>query len=209
MKKLFLICALICVGQLYCMEPSVAKTVSQGSTSYGGRDRKRRSGSALYSSEMLPEIKQQILNAALASSYNDYEAINAIKKFSILHGVQFDDPQVLIEFENLLSEKFPKASKVTIRERLNRQYYLLNATLAMRIYWNSPIELIVLAISQGADVNCYDHGFNNTPLMLAVLTARVEVVELLLNSGANPFFKQPYNGMTALDIVQNFLARGK
>jgi len=198
MKKMTLLFTILCAAQLYGM----AKEEAVG----------------IYTSA-LPEIKQQIISAALASSKNVDEAIGAIKKFSILHRVQsdklFNNFQDFIKVVNLLSENFPELTKSEIAEKVNpafaKEYDDLNEQLCMDIRYAGPIEDIIRQLNEGADVNFYLDlpalYIGDTPLTLAVKRARVDVVELLLNSGANPFFKQPYNELTALDIVQNFLAQ--
>jgi hypothetical protein len=192
MKKLFFLFALICAGQLYGMEKEGAV--------------------GIYTS-VLPEIKQQILNAALASSENVDEAIDAIKKFSVLRGVQFDklfnNFQDFIKVVNLVSEKFPELTKSAIAEKVNplfaKEYDALNMKLIRAVRNNESIEVITQLLNQGADINfCWRHRY--TPLTSAIVE-RVDIVELLLSSGANPFFVWPGYGLTALGVVNNGLAQ--
>lgn len=198
MKKIALLSvALICAGQLYGMEKEKGEAVG------------------IYTfSEMLPEIKQQILNAALASSENVDEAIDAIKKFSILHNVSFDkfftNLQDFIKVVNLLSQYFPELTKSEIAEKLNpsfaREYDALNKKLIKAVNDDKSIEVISQLLKQGADINFYLRNVG-TPLTQAVVHDRVDIVEFLLNSGANPFVEWPGYGLTALGVVNNGLAQ--
>ena len=206
MKKIALLCALVCAGQLYGMESYFAEA---------SKDRLGKEAVGIYtSSEMLPEIKQQIISAALASSDSVDEAIDAIKKFSVLHRVPFDilfnDLKTFTKVVNLLKEKFfSKLTLLAIAYKLNpaiaEKYDELNAQLLESIYNGNPIEDIIELLNQGADVNTYAHErfhemwVEGTPLRVAAEKSRVDVVKLLLNSGANPFVKLNYAGKTALD----------
>src|SRR5690242_15449786 len=82
--KIALLFTIACVGQLYGMEKP----------SYGS---------------LLPELKQEIINTALATSKNVDEAISMLKKLSALHGVEFDKLFNLKDFTKLvhvLADKF-------------------------------------------------------------------------------------------------------
>ena len=69
MKKLFLLSALICAGQMYGMEP-------------------------LY--HTLPkELQKEIFNTALATSTSVADAVNAIKAVGTLHGVKYSTQAAL------------------------------------------------------------------------------------------------------------------
>jgi len=85
MKKLILLSALICAGQMYGMEN-------------------------LY--EPLPsELKQVIISNALETSNTLNEAVKTIKKLSILHNVRYDNFKEMAALVNALRNKFPKKAK--------------------------------------------------------------------------------------------------
>jgi hypothetical protein len=175
MKKVALLCALICAGQLYGMEKEEAV--------------------GIYTSPlMLPEIKQQILNVALAASKNVDEAINVIKNFSVMHQVPFaNNFQNFIKFVNLLAKRFPELTKSVIAKKLNpslaKQYDELNMKLL-----NSACDSvgdIAYLLKQGAAVNYVEPKSGKTILHYAISCQNIDGVKLLVNSGVNLFYEIP------------------
>lgn len=267
MKKVFLLCALICAGQLYGMESEKLKYED----TYGS----------------LPsELKQYIINTALVLSKDLPDAINAIKAFSTLHGVDYKKLND-ITLVNALTDKFPEIVKDVIvfavkqpelyqkvltilkekpieaaievlkKERI-LQNNLKNFAILIHVIDNHMQSMLTLdeyfaltpkrqsiipgffgtplaneyedlgvsltvadqpikagdLIQKGADIN-----FNRatplfgitTPLMYAVMLRKVDMVEFLLNVGANPYIKAPhlrFSGLvdaTALDLTEFLL----
>lgn len=86
MKKLFLLGALVYVGQMFGMEAE---------NPYG---------------ELPKKLKQEIINKTLATSTNLTETINAIKNASILHNIRYDNATLI----RLLTKKFPEKVKEEI-----------------------------------------------------------------------------------------------
>ena len=194
MKKMtILLFTIVCAGQLYGMEKEKEEAVG------------------LYtSSEMLPEIKQQIISAALASSKNVDEAIDAIKKFSILHGVQFDkffnNLQTFSKVVSLLIEKYPQSTHSVIAKKLNPSLAKEYDALNKRLTTSGSVEVVAELLNQGADINYQSKG--DSPLSLAVLNVNADSVKFLLEHGANPFIEFESidkKGMTVLDSLNRYI----
>jgi len=79
MKKLFLLLTLLCVGQIYGMEPLYPKQQPKTLT------KQEKKELVEFYKSMLPELKQEILGQTLKSSISLDEAIDRIKTFSALH----------------------------------------------------------------------------------------------------------------------------
>ncbi len=97
MKKLILLFTITCAaGQIYGMEPEISMEPEN-----------------LY--KTLPkELKQEIINTALATTNTIPEAINAIKKLSILHNIRYDNLQNAPALVRALTKKFPDKSREEI-----------------------------------------------------------------------------------------------
>jgi hypothetical protein len=103
MKKIVLLCALVCAGSLIGMqkEPSVAKTVSQGSPAMAGKQGKGDLGAF----EQLPkEIRQIIAQTAIQASTSVDEAVKAIQNAGMIYGdVQLDKTAAIEILKKALS----------------------------------------------------------------------------------------------------------
>lgn len=171
MKKLILLLTMICAHQLYGMEPS-------------------------YES-LPPELKQEIINKALAASNTSSEAIQNLKKLSIMHGIEFDKLFNLKDFTKLahvLADTFEEGDMnviATLFDTPIAKKYLALATKLLMAIKAENLNTITQCIEDGADVNivAYDQMKNTiTPLQIAALfRSNPEVVQLLLNHGANPY----------------------
>ena len=60
--------------------------------------------------------------------------------------------------------------------------------------WNARPELAALLVRHGADTEAMDQ-YNDTPLLIAIHESRLEVVEALLDGGADPN-AEVYGGST-------------
>ena len=74
--------------------------------------------------------------------------------------------------------------------------------LAHAVYCD--IDIVRTLLKHGADVNTIDY-YNNTPLSNAIDGNNIEIIELLLGYGADPFYKK--NDKTILEIVREDVDR--
>ncbi len=197
MKKIILLFTIICAGQLYGMEEA-PKMGAFGD---------------------LPEDVHKVIVQALATSNNLEQTIEAIKVASVLRGVRYDNLKDFTKLVHILADKFntttakiAKEFKTPIAEKYvnlgnDLTFYMLMFDKDGNI--KDPDRFTQL-INQGADVNytgtegsIYILGKGDfpdiqTPLIAAVKSGNSDLVKLLLNSGANPYYKTPA-GTTALD----------
>lgn len=204
MKKIALLFTILCAGQLYGME---------------NPERGRHIGLE----DLSPEIQVMIIHA-LNTYDNLDDVINSIKASSLtnqqLNAVVNDMYGNLPGFKKLahtLANKF-NTSVVEIAQKFNtpasRQYINLIVQL-IRAIENRQIDMVTQLIKQGADINLLmidNMGYYITPLLYAALrpsglTAKdVAIVQLLINSGANPNIKT-HLGNTVLDEIKQSLER--
>lgn len=180
MKKLFLLGALVCAGQLYGMEPIKEEAKAQ------------KEALAIYTSpEMFPELQREIIKSALAASKDYEEAVQMIKKLSIMHGMQFDKLFNLKDFTKLahiLADQFDVSTTMVASEfntPIAKKYNELGHSL-LDYAGDSREEAhnkIIDFIKQGADVNFSAH---RTPLDLVIDSHDLKGVQLLLAAGAKP-----------------------
>lgn len=203
MKKIFLLGALVCVGQMYGMEPM------EPENSY----------------ELLPkELKQGIINNALATSKNVNQVINAIKAFGALHGMHYDTQtatdllvqtlpdnldeaideiknlqettledftqlvHLLADKFNMTTQKIAKKFTMPIAETyLNFGSWLLEHMKDRGAFIHTKV---INLIKKGADVNysgvnfsCNGAVYEGSPLGLAIANLNVAAIKTLLRFG--------------------------
>jgi len=200
MKKVALLCVLLCAGALNGMEPE-----------------KPELDPVIWKN--LPEdVKPLIIMALTESGDNIDVAIRNIVKASRINrklnqmiNEKYGNLAGFTQLVGILAEKFPEKTRAEVADKFNapivKEYVRLGFELLLKVGYGS-IEQMVECIKQGSDVNFYsDHDFFGkrvTPLILAIKGIKVDAVRLLLDSGANPYFKHPVTG-TALDLVQKLI----
>lgn len=200
MKKIALLFTLLCVVALNSMEPE-----------------KPELDPVIWKN--LPEdVKPLIIMALTESGDNiDLAICNIIKaahinrKLNEMINEKYGNLVGFTELVGILGKKFPHITREEIAKKFDipiaKQYADLGFELLVKVGYGS-IGQIVESIKQGADVNFHsDHGFFGkriTPLILAIKGIKVDAVRLLLDFGANPYFKHPVTG-TALDLVQRLI----
>lgn len=197
MKKLCLLGVLVCAVVLNGMEQSYYKTLPK-------------------------ELQQEILSTALISSKNLTEAINALKNASMLHGVQFDklfdNLEDFTKIAHRLADQFNVSTwevsfafkKTPIAERYmdliekavpgsaryNNEYGLLVSSGITRSDYLNKL------IKEGVDVNATYVLYRDSLLTLSTKSIdNVDLIKLLLRSGANPYYKNSA-GKTTLDAIK-------
>ncbi len=134
MKKLILLFTIVCAGQLYGMEAE-QKMGALGT---------------------LPQdIRNEIVNTALATSNNPDEAISMIQKLSTFYNVPYDNLNDFKRLVHLLADKFGM-STLEIASKFDtktaKEYSMLGNLLMQNIIFSKSDEITEL-ISKGADVN--------------------------------------------------------
>lgn len=173
--------------------------------------------------KMLPNDVKVLILMALAQSGDELEeSVHNIKKVSLVNrdlNKMLNDLKEFTKIVHIIADKFDNLTSHEVADEFDtsiaKQYIEINESLVLAILSGSPSpEKVIKLLNQGADVNfCTGflgigyggYGALNTPLTFAVRAFSPELVKLLLDAGANPFFKLPNNGMTALDLIQNTL----
>ncbi len=187
MKKIALLFTIVCVGQLYGMEPKKELT--------------KKEALEIYKS-LLPELKLGVLNQALAVSNDLDEAIDMINKLSIVYKEQYNNLQDFTNLVHILADKFNTTTEKIAEKfgtEIAKKYVSLGKNLTKAIFWHETKEEVKQYIKQGADVN-YSDEQHSTPLIAAVRSNRIDILTLLLNAKANPFYKHSTEG-TALNFT--------
>ena len=140
MKKLILLFTIVCAGQLYGMEA------------------KQKMGAL----GTLPrDIRNEIVNTALATSNNLDEAISMIQKLSTLYNVRYDNLNDFKRLVHLLADKFGM-STLEIASKFDtktaKEYSTLGNLLMQSIIFSESDKITEL-ISRGADVNLSEKKF--------------------------------------------------
>ena len=189
MKKIALLFAIICAGQLYGMEPMEAEHIGD------------------LPKELQKEIAQTVVQTAMLESKNVGEAIATIKKLSESFGIQynklFGNIQDFTKLVYMLLDGFevsPYLRKGTpyliVRDLQDAHFTLASKYLVLReqldnsvFQGDKNIEKTKKLIEEGADVN--SSTILDTTLSANLLLARpaVQTIKLLLDHGANPYAK--------------------
>jgi len=182
MKKIALLLTIVCAGQLYGMEPSVAEAMA-------GRPEKGNLGDF----EQLPEEVHGVIVKALATSNDLEQTIEAIKVASALQGVQYDNLKDFTTLVHILADKFDIPTAEVAQQfgtPMANTYYQLGSKLrhAVKVVQTEArYNEIIALIKDGADVNFSNDSKNFTPLNFALNNDfNVEVIKTLLNDGAKP-----------------------
>lgn len=180
-----LLFTVLCASQLYGMEPEQHK-------GFGG---------------LSPEIQVMII-----SFLNEYknlaDVIKAIKETSrvdkelnAIINDMYGNQKEFTKLVHILANKFNKSTYEVANEfntPFGEKYNSLNSQFMAAINLSNA-ENISNFINQGADIN-YSSNLN-TPLILATSKWNYEIIQLLLQYGANANFNNPTTG-TALDFAQ-------
>jgi predicted transcriptional regulator len=142
--------------------------------------------------EKIANDSNEILKQSLATSNTLDEAINAIKKLSALHGVQFDNLKGFTTLVHLLANKFglsPQEVANKFNTPTSKKYMRLAVELIEAVK-NNNMDTVTELIAQGADVNYYKKDPTEvdkmTPLAYAVKKNNEKLVKLLLDYEAKP-----------------------
>lgn len=148
------------------------------------------------------ELKQEIINKALATSTNLTQAINAIKNASILHRVQFDtlfdNLEDFTKLAHILADKFnqnPLQIAEQFKKPTAKRYILLTEKLEANVYRRHDLQEAEELIQEGADVN----GLPMLDLAVTRPGVTTAMIKLLLDHGADPDVKNE-NGYTPFKV---------
>lgn len=214
-----MLCALVCAGHMYGMEPLATKNP------YELLPKELKQiiiTNALITSKSVDDIINAVKAFATLHKvrYNTPAVINllmkrlpnnliqAIDKVKNLHGT---GPKDFTKLVHLLVGKFnisPYEVASSFNTPIAQEYLKLAKELKGFVSYFKDNEKTKELISQGADVNFYDHPAqrDNTYLNLAIAYTESESdiirVKLLINAGANPFLKD-YEFKNSLDKVLN------
>jgi len=168
---------------------------------------------------LAPEIQVMIIQA-LNTYDNLDDIINIIKSASL---TDWNLNQIINEIYSnkkftalvdTLANKFPHITRQEIAKKFGtpiaKKYIDLSEKLKTDVNDEKPIENIIQLINEGADANftsppiVYSSGHYRVPtaLYFAAMNSNINVVKLLLDSGANPYYKDIHN-KTVLDDVLN------
>lgn len=187
MKKVFFLCALICAAQLYGMEPIRTKEEEEKA--------QRAKVLAIYTScATFPELRQEIIGKALATSDNRHEPAKIIKKISILHGVEFDKLFNLKDFTSLvhiLANQFHDSCfaisctfKTPVAEKYGELFFQIN-----KLVGANDITALKNVIEQGADINFARISIVHE-YMISMMVKKSQpilaIIKLFLENGADP-----------------------
>ncbi len=172
MKKIALLLTIVCTSQLYTMKRIYGM---EPEPSY---------------ETLPPELKQEIINTALATNKKLSKKIEMIKNLSALHGVQYDNLKDFTTLVHILNKEL-KVTTARIAMKFNtptaEKYLMLghNLSEAVRLDTQAAHDKIADLIKEGADVNFIDYNYV-FPLHRAMWLLNTEGVNLLLNARANP-----------------------
>ena len=201
MKKMILLSALVCAGQMYGMEPEKPQSVEFGEEW-----------------KTLPNDVKPLILMALTQSGNDLdEAIKSIVKASrttkaLNQMINLNDLQGFTKIVHTLANKFNVSTQkvaVQFSTPTSKEYnrLLREAHWYAREPVGEPItNNINQLIKEGLDVNAiYSDG--KSLLQRAITDHRsLDLINLLLNAGANPHYKDN-EGHTALDYAKKLYSK--
>ena len=188
MKKIALLftLSLVGAGQMYGMEPKTKELEIYKSFS------------------QIPELQGEIINKALAVSDNIDEAIEMLKKFSIVHGIEFNklfaNLKDLTNLVHILANRFNTSNHEWIAHKIGTpiadQYLKLSRELVSTVNSFQKTEEILAKVkallSQGADPNFNRQALDNVFRSIDTYNPEEDVkgvkqiVQLLLAYGAIP-----------------------
>ena len=145
MKKSYLLCTIICASQLYGMQQS-------------------------YYKQLPPELRQEIINNALAQN-NIEDAIKILQGlYTLQHGLSYDNLKNFSRLVHILATKFNQ-TPLQIAEQFEtpiaQEYFKLTKKLGTSILQNKLEETEIL-INKGADVTAVT-GVPNHHIKPAIL----------------------------------------
>lgn len=203
MKKLILVGALVCAGQMYGMEPQNPRP-ELGTFGY-----------------LPPELREKIIRDAIASSDTIEEAIKAINAASI-QGVRYDNLKDFMKLARILANKYDNLKDFTklvhiLADKFNTSPYdiakAFNMPIAERYIWlydhfkdavaKKQLARAASMILRGVDINAGQPDI----LYLALSTPPAEglsvakMIQLLLEHGANPYTKSGLYNETPLEFL--------
>jgi hypothetical protein len=165
MKRIILIFTILCVSQLYGMEPEPVL------------------------GELPEDVHNTIIRMALATSDTLEEAIKAIKVASVLRGIRYDNLKSFTKLVHMLANKFPKKDTKTIAKlfgtSIAEEYINLGNALIGAISWWEDIDQITKLIMQGADVNYSDKNLGTPFTMANKADNSKEIIQLLKEAVTN------------------------
>lgn len=181
MKKLFLLCALVCAGQMYGMEPKKPLFLE-----------------IEHISELPKDIHQKIIKTALETTNHPYLTIMMIERLSAMQGIQgnklFDkllgnlkDFTKLVHMLADRSKMTPVQVAVDLTGSTAQKYVALSNSFELAVL-NGWIETAERLIAQEVDFvadPCI--LMRAVPSIVSSRAPKAEMVKLLLNHGANPF----------------------
>jgi hypothetical protein len=198
MKKIILICAFICVGQIYGME--------------------REPQFERFSE--LPIEAKAVLISVLSEGYDNVgDAVKAIqamsrtnKELNKLVNEQYGklseyDLKRFIELVHILADKFDESTLTVagkFKTPISEQYKdLFLKSLRASCFGTFKIDTLTLLIEKGLDVNgTFNYDPNRRSLLIrAVDLGKPEMVKLFLEAGADPHYKDAVE-KTALDYAR-------
>lgn len=217
MKKLILLCTMLCAGQMYSMDPTslpeLRRTGPEQKTEYWN---------------LLPKEVQPLVVQALYTSNNPDEAIHAIIAMSqtnkalnqLIHG----DIKNFTALMNLLAKKFPHGTRKDIAEKFNtaaaQQYIEVNSRLLKAINFGELDTVKKLITQENADPNfsSYEKGILESPInqynaQIAIGNAirerknAKEILQFLLKNGMSLTYGLPeintiYMGTRPKDVQE-------
>jgi len=207
-----LLLTLLCAGQIYGMDPT--SPVPYEASSEVRVDELRRTGPLYPEHGVLagswenlpPEVKSLIITAVAQSGDNLDEAIKNIVRFSRVNKklnsmINLNDLQGFTKIVHMLAGKFKDITIPDIADSfdtlLAEKYVQLNNELRSALL-SENIDDTKKFISEGADVNY--SGFFLTKAVFFFTEKSIEMVQLLLDNGANPY-AEGLGGLTPLECL--------
>ena len=192
MKKIALLftLTLACAGQLYGMDPTSLYEL-------------RRTG-AENIRELPRDVRQEIINTALATSTNIDDTIAMIKKLSTSFGTRpgklFGNLEDFTKFVHILADKFKgyypydialSLAKANFATPTANKYIELTFPLINSVMnGDESIETTKRSIQQGADINGKAMVYSSLIAFLLYEKPSMKTIKLLLDQGAYvPYFK--------------------